>query len=398
MKTYFSTINSLLAFVCIVISISSCKNDDTDFDYIINAVPEYEIKTIAFDETPLVEDDSIPSFDKDYYENSRFTRAVNIIYNGNTANVECNYSGIDFTIDGAHVVVNSTIKGIHYIISGNTSNGSLKIYSEKKFLMSLNGVDIFNPKGAAINNQCKKSMFVDIVEGTTNYLKDGSQYETPTNEDEKGTLFSEGQIIFSGKGVLNVEGNYRNGITSDDYIIFRPGIAINVHCYKRNCIKANDGIFIRGGALNLLSNGKGNKAINSEANIEISGGRTVAIVDGEMLFNGNDTTKVTALKCDSNFVLSGGTVSLINQAHGGKGIRSHRNVNIKGGKLTIETKGKHISSSPKGIKADGEVSFDGGEAYIYSAHSIPVEARNGMSIGPTMTIAYSSDNRLLQIK
>ena len=54
------------------------------------------------------------------------------------------------------------------------------------------------------------------------------------------------QIIFSGSGILNVKGGYKNAIVSDDYIVFRPGNVINAGSTAGHGIKANDGVKIMG--------------------------------------------------------------------------------------------------------------------------------------------------------
>lgn len=42
-------------------------------------------------------------------------------------------------------------------------------------------------------------------------------------EDQKSTLFSEGQLEFSGKGILTVKSNLKHAICSDDYIDIQGG-------------------------------------------------------------------------------------------------------------------------------------------------------------------------------
>lgn len=389
----------LLATAMAVLALTSCVSDDTDFSDIIDATPTYELRDISFDYTALSEDEeTVPSDDNDYHENSSFSRTVYIAFADGSATVTTTASGIKYTTDGAHVTVTTTKSGVHYILSGSTTDGGLKIYSEKKFKLTLSGVSITNPTGAAINNQCGKSMYIVLADSSTNSLTDGTAYDTTAGEDEKGTLFSEGQMIFSGSGTLNVTGNCRNGIASDDYIVFRPGNVINVTCPARNCVKANDGVTIRGGVLNLEATGDGGKAINSEANVTVGGGRLTAIVSGATLVSGADTTGVAAVKSDSSVVVSGGTIAIKCTGEGGKGINANGNITMSGGSLTVETFGAKTLSSPKGIKADGWIAFSGGDTYVYSANSTPVDTSGGLTIGATLTATYSSDNKLLEIK
>lgn len=390
-----------LAFVALA-GFTSCESDDTDFSDIINPKADYELRDIQFDSTPLAETETVPEEDNDYVENSDFTRTVTITFADGNATVETAASDITSTIDGAHVTISTAKKGVHYILRGATTDGGLKIYSDRKFKLTLDGVSITNPHGAAINNQGHKSMYVVLSPGTANSLADGTTYNAPVaGEDEKGTLFSEGQVIFSGAGTLSVVGNTHNGIASDDYIVFRPGNVINVSGGVRNCIKAKDGVSIRGGVLNLESIIDGGKAINSEADIDISGGRLTAKMHGGTLIDEAtaDTFRVAALKCDSNLVMTGGTVSLKSEGSGGRGISANGDVIVSGGSLTVETLGgRGFLTSPKGIKADGKMIFDGGESYVYSANSQPVDADGGVTVASTLTATYSTDGKLLQIK
>lgn len=376
----------------------SCQSDDTDFSSIIDATADYELRAIAFDSTALAESDTVVADDNDYYENNTFSRTVYVTYDGDTATVSTTASGITAKVSGAHVTLTTKKSGVHYVLSGASSNGSVKIYSEKKFMMTLSGVSLTSEQGAAINNQCGKSFYLHLADGTTNSLTDAITYQTVTGEDQKGALFSEGQIIFSGTGTLAVTGRHLNGIASDDYIVFRPGPVINVTCTARNCVRGKDGVYVRGGVLNLLSSGDGGKGINSNGEIAVSGGRVTAIVTGAPLISDGDTTGVAALKGDSLFTMTGGTVAAKLTGDGGKGINADVAVTQSGGSLTIETFGTKVLAAPKGIKTDGTLTFSAGEAYIYSANSQPTDATAGTTVASTLTATYSTDKKLLQIK
>lgn len=120
--------------------------------------------------------ETVSADEDDFIENSEFTSIVTITYNGTTATVKNNVSGVEVSANGGHVVVNSTVSKVEYVLSGTTTNGSFKVYSEKKFKLSLSGVSILNPTGAAINIQSSKRVFVVCADGTTNTLADGSSY------------------------------------------------------------------------------------------------------------------------------------------------------------------------------------------------------------------------------
>lgn len=374
-------------FLSLLIALSGCESDDTDFDAIIaehEATLEY--KTIAFDATPLAEaDEDYATDDMDYVENSTFSRVIYITYEGTSATVEGSYSKVSVTVDGAHVTVNSTRSGVEYVLSGYSDDGSFKLYSENKMKVTLNGLALTNPQGAAINNQCGKSMYVVLADSTENTLTDGTTYTMTDGEDMKGTFFSEGQVIFSGAGTLNVYGNYKNGIVSDDYIIFRPGNVINITNVAGNGIKTNDGVFIRGGVLNISATADGAKGINTESNTEITGGRTTIITSGGTLIADGDTTGVAGVKSDLWLLMSGGELNIQSSGEGAKGINCNTDMTYSGGTLNIVTLGQKVFSAPKGIKVDGALDISGGYIYSFSYYSDPIDADGGMTIADGYT-------------
>lgn len=359
---------------------TACVNDDTDFSGIIGEGDTYVPKEIELDTTPLEEaPEEIPSDDNDYVENSPFRYHITVIYDHDNVRLEGDVNRVRVTTDGAHVTVNSTASRVEYILTGTSDDGSFKVYSENKMKVTLAGLQLRNPRGAAINNQCGKSMYVELLEGYTNVLVDGETYDMVDGEDQKGAFFSEGQIIFSGAGSLNVRANGRNAIVSDDYIVFRPGNVINVISRNGNGIKANDGIFIRGGVLNVEVKGDAGKGLNSELDMEITGGRTTVITSGNATEQEDDASSCAAIKCDALFTVTFGTLNLKSTGEGGKGINCDQNILISGGEINVVTLGKKTVSSPKGIKADGDITVSGGRVYSYSKKSDAIDAAQTFS-------------------
>ena len=310
---------------------------------------------------------------------------LSISFNGSEAVVgEVPYF-VSVSTDGAHVVVNSyTSKYLVISLSGSTDDGSLLVYGKKKFGLELNGVSISNPHGPAINNQCGKALHVTLCSGTTNSLTDGSDYATSfvnTAGDtiqQKGALFSEGQIYFRGQGTLNVVGNAQNGIASDDYIYFEDGaISITVTANGKNGVKVNDGAFIQGGELSIDVQADGARGIKCDARMEVSGGTTTITTSGnpkiETVDGVSDTTSCAGIKCDSLMTMTAGTLTITSTGDGGKGINATEGLLFQGGTLSVQATGTEDVAKPKGVKSDGFVTLSGGSFYSYSRKSKAVD-------------------------
>jgi len=392
---------------------TACVNDDSD---LMSVTEEYSIKPVQvqFDESWLDEDDDSVITDatidgyKDFVENTNFSREVYITFADDTAYVTNEIEDVTVTTNKAHVTVNIDRKRVALIVSGSTGDGSLKVYSEKKFKLLLNGVTITNPKGAAINNQCHKRLFVVLADGTTSTLTDGAVYDMVDGEDQKATLFSEGQIIFSGTGTLNVHAQGKSGISTDDYIIFRPGSRFFVSSISGNGIRAKDGITINGSAINVQTTAAGKSAIRSKSFITINGGRTIGITTGDASISeettydtaGNaivtvDTTTCAGIKCDSLLTITAGTVKLKSEGDGGKGVRAKYGITMTGGALYGVGLGYKLSGKPKGIKVDGTVAVSGGYFYGYSKRSKPFDA-DSLIVAPGYT-RYDENNTVITI-
>lgn len=312
----------------------------------------------------------------DFIENYTPKNTVVITYEGDKASYSGNPSGVRVVANGAHVTVTSTKKDIVYTLKGTTTNGSFKLYSDKKTQITLDNVNITNPKGAAINIQSGKTMLIDIADGTQNVLEDGASYTTSTGEDQKGALFSEGQLVFSGEGQLSVKSNGGHGIVSDDYIRVRSGnITINS---VRDGINTNDRFIMYGGNVTITAQQDGLDI--GKGYIELGGGKlTVNAVDegitasyeGESDGSTDPTIspyidikggliKVTttgdkghALRAMSTFTMTGGIVQATVEGAGSKALLSEGNMSLTGGKITAYTTGdalyeadiKELSSS-----------------------------------------------------
>jgi len=303
-------------------------------------IAQYQVEpvNIELDFSELAEAPDVPVTDEndsaynDYVENTTWNKVINIDFDGEAVAINGTVSGVMVQTTGAHVTVVNMSGPVKFVVSGHTSNGSLKFYGDKRFQLLLNGADVTNPNGAAINNQGSKSMYVVLAEGTQNRLEDGTAYTMVDEEDQKAALFSEGQIIFSGIGRLNVFANGRGGIRSDDYIRIRPGVKLHIHSTALDGLRANDGIIVDGGVINVETEGAGAKGVRSGGVMKINGGRLVAISHGDCRIETTDglidTTACAALYCDTLLNVNAGILKLMATGDGGKGLNAKQDVAV----------------------------------------------------------------------
>ena len=377
----------LMAVMAMGLALVSCQNDDTDMDDII-ALYQMEPVAVELDFSQLTEVPDIPVTDEsdsaynDYVENSPWNKVISIAFDGGNATVTGSVPGVAIQRNGAHLTIMNMSGPVKFVISGKTDNGSLKFYGDKRFQVLLNGAEITNPNGAAINNQGGKTFYVVLADGTVNRLQDGENYTMVDEEDQKAALFSEGQIVFSGHGELSVIAVGRGGIRSDDYIRIRPGVRIYVNSSALDGLRANDGIIVDGGVVNIVTTGVGAKGVRSGGEMKVNGGRMIAVNDGDIRVetDENDTTACAALYCDTLMTVNAGILKFKATGDGGKGLNAKHNVVIRGGSFHAVATGTRENKKPKGVKIDGNFAISGGYFYAYSRRSDPLEVNGTLQV------------------
>jgi trimeric autotransporter adhesin len=291
--------------------------------------------------------------------------AVYVTYNGNTATIINPFAsqGVVVTATDGDVIVVSTLdKEINYILSGTTSNGMFKIYSNHKFDLILNAVSITNADGPAIDIQSGKKCTVILNAGASSSLTDGSSYASST-EDQKATFFSEGQLEFQGTGSLTVKSVSKHAICSDDYIYVQNGTITVSGAYKDG-IHSKDYFKMSGGTLNITATGDG---------IDCEGGQI--LVSGGTITTINAVADAKGMTCDSTMEISGGTIAMTVSGNQSKGIKCAQKMSLNGGSITINTSGAVVlAASGSGydpsyctaIKGDDTIAISGTKITVTS--------------------------------
>ena len=265
------------------------------------------------------------------------------------------FDGVAISLDGAGVTVNSSYIAdeVEFELSGASSNGYFRYYGEKKFQATLKGLTLCNPNGSVINSQSGKKGTIKSQNGYTNTLSDGSEYAYSA-EDQKGCIFSEGQLIFNGKGTLNILSNYKHAIASDDYVSFENG-TVNVLGSVGDAVHANDSILVQSGTISLTcsgdgldcdgpitirkgengipvlsisSDGDGAKGIKTAMDFLMTNGIVDITLTGQKKVADGKTTNVVGVKADGDIVITGGTLTIVNTCPGGKYLSADGTITI----------------------------------------------------------------------
>ena len=351
--------------------------------------------------------------EEDLIAETSFDRTISIVFsNTGSASVSGDDNGI-VSVSGNQVTVNNTTttEKVKYQLSGTTSNGFLKLYSNNKQALILNGVSITNPNGAAINNQGKKRCFV-VVNGS-NALADGTSYTaTPADEDEKAAFFSEGQLIFSGEGSLTVNAKGKSGISSDDYLCFLDTPTITVNATAGHGFRGKDYIQVSGGTLKATVSAAGKKGMSSDSLVVFNGGVTTLNVSGGVALEDGEYTGSAGIRADQLFIMDDGSLTITNSGQGGKGINSDGAGYFQGGTVNITVTGSNYgnsgggsfgprattssdsSKSAKGIKCDGNLFFSGGVVTVTADNHEAIESKGKIEISGGSVYAKSSDDAI----
>lgn len=183
-------------------------------------------------------------------------------------------------------------KGGTYTLTGEFEH-SVLIDSEDEVTLILDNVTIENENTAAIANISENDLTIKLEENTKNNLSDGGSSEYDS------CIYSKGNLIIEGKGILNVYGNQEEGegiATETKDITINSGI-INIESEDDGINAGGDGgtITINDGTIYIKANGDG---IDSNKNLIINGGKTYTV--------GSPIGGDAGIDTDDGFEINGG--------------------------------------------------------------------------------------------
>ena len=342
-----------------------------------------------------------------YIDDTQFTRTVSVVYStSGSATVENTTADFAVTIDGNGVTIAySGSENVKYALSGTTSDGFLKIYSEQMQTVELNSVNITNRRGAAINLQGPISSPADgeatyiVVKGSS-MLADGASYtDTPTGEDEKAALFAEGPLVICGGGSLAVTATGKAGITSDAFIQVISNPTLRISSSAGHGMRGKDYLLISNGTLDVAVSAAMKNGLSSDNFVRIDGGTTTVTVTGGAAYDSEtlDYSGTSGVKADVSFTMNGGKLTVTNSGAGGKGINCNGKGYFYGGEVSITTNGSNYTAgdiSAKGIKVDGDIAFAGSSVTVNCASSEGIESKGAITISDGIVYSCSYDDAI----
>lgn len=346
----------------------------------------------------------------DQIANTTFDRTIRVVYAAAGATVTGDENDI-VSVSGNDVTVDNTGDGaekVKFVLSGKSSDGFFKVYSDQRQAIVLDGLDLKNPAGAAINNQGKKRCFV-VVQGE-NALADGASYtDTPSDEDEKGVFFSEGQLVFSGDGSLTVTATGKSGIVSDDYVRFLAAPVVKVTSSAGHGIRGKDAVIVTDGTLKAEVSAQMKKGVSSDSLVRFEGGSTTLNITGGTAYDSEDKdySGSAGVKADQVFQMLGGSLTVTNSGTGGKGISGDGPGYFQGGTVSVTVTGSNYGSSSsggrpggsssgsssvaaKGIKFDGNLYFTGASVQVSAKSHEGIESKGAILVSDGMVCSVSS--------
>lgn len=285
---------------------------------------------------------------------------VYINYNGTTAEVINPYpvTQVIVTVSEAKVSITSLVSdNITYVLSGTANPGRFAIESTTTPTIQLNGVNLTNPTGKAMDLTCDAGVILEIVDGTDNSLSDG------IGSDKKAALMSNSDLLVQGNGTLNVTSFVKHPIKVKGICTINSGnFVITSDVDDVNGLSADSTLVINGGSFDITMNGDISKCIKCDDNMTINGGEFTLVAAGstvlEVVNNQNVPSYCTAIKCDNGININDGSfnITLPTSNQGGKSISADGDITITGGVFDILTQGAGAAYTVTGTTKDSYTS------------------------------------------
>lgn len=361
--------------------------------------------------------------DRDYEVGYDETTATVVTLNGTTATA----SGDGVTVDGNTVTL--TQEGTYVLTGTLTGSVVIDMDSAAKPHIILRNASVTSADGAALRVEQADKVFVTLAEGTDNTLSNGGSF-SGEEEGVDGAVFSRDDITFNGTGSLTVASPAGHGIVGKDDVVFTGG-AYQISAASHG-VDANDSVRAANASFTILSGKDGVHCENSDDTtkgfVYLDSGSLVIEAEGDGISASADVTVETA---SLSVTAGGGSANAEKKTSDGWGafkggdMGGHMGGGMGGGQGRPDMGGEmpgqpgaegtvglayeadqtvsaeqlaatsdtsdSDSTSIKGIKADGDITVNGGDVTVDAADDA-IHAGGSVTVnGGTLTLATGDD-------
>lgn len=213
-----------------------------------------------------------------------------------------------------------------YTLSGKISKGQVvvDVGEKQQVILKLAGVDITSQTSSPLLIKSGKAT-IELVAGTSNTLTDGSYDE---NADENATIYAEEDLIIDGTGILTINANANDAITTKDDLVIKNGnITLSA---ADDGIRGKDSLTIENGTITIKAGGDGLKSDDEEKGSILINGGNITISAGS---DGLDAYK--------SITINAGVINILESD---EGIES-KLITINGGDVAIKSTDDGINIS-----------------------------------------------------
>ena len=272
-----------------------------------------------------------------------------------------------------------------YHLKGTLIDGGITINTKGYVKLIFDNVSIKNSKGPALMILDSKTVVLELVENTSNYLEDGKSY-IDLDEEVKGCIYSKSDFVIEGLGTLEIKANYKDGMVSKDDLKINNGTIIIES--NDDGIRGKDSIYILNGNFNIKSKGDSfkttNDALDEKGFIYIKNGnfaidsrqdgfnaiKKLIIEQGQFLITTGGGS-LTKNEKEEQFEGMFWNPSMDNKNNSSskstKGLKAGTDLIIESGQFKIQIKNGNIDiqKSYEGIES-GQITIDGGVITVFS--------------------------------
>lgn len=229
-------------------------------------------------------------------------------------NTTISTEGDNMTVEGTKVTI--TASGTYYV-DGTLDDGQIYVnipdetVDAETVKIFLNGVSITGLSAPAIYVENAENTSINLVEGTTNTISDGTTaYEGDYLDN--AVIEAKDDVTIKGDGTLEINTANQYAIECNNDLKFNGG-TINITTSAADAVRGKSSVTVKAGTINIDSAGDGIKS--TKGNVAIEGG-TIGIKAS------ND-----AIQAETTIDISAGVVT----ASGDRGLTSITATNITGG-------------------------------------------------------------------